>query len=69
MNEQYESTEDVLQMLQQKIGNLELTVHSMMEVLDEEGILDETDVTLQAQEIVKEMQTEIEKDELDISTD
>lgn len=62
-------SKDVLQMLQQKIGNVELTLHALIRALETEDLLGEDRVTEEAQEIVKEMQTEIGKEKLDISTD
>jgi len=46
----------LMQMMQQKIGNLELTVHALMQVLEEEDLLTQERINEQAQEIVKEMQ-------------
>lgn len=63
-----ENTQDVVQLLQQKIGNLELTVHAMMQVLEEQDMLNQKEVNEQAQEIVADMQQEIEKEELEINT-
>lgn len=63
-----ENTQDVVQLLQQKIGNLELTVHAMMQVLEEQDMLSQKEVNEQAQEIVADMQQEIEKEELEINT-
>jgi len=48
--------QDMMKMFQQKIGNLELTVHALMQVLEEEDILTQEQVNEQAQSIVKEMQ-------------
>jgi len=59
------STQDIFQMLQQKIGNLELTVHAMMDVLDDEEVLDQEKIQDKAQQIVEEMKeggTETEKE-------
>lgn len=47
---------DILKMLQQKIGNLELTVHALMNVLEKEDMLDQERINEEAQEIVEEMQ-------------
>lgn len=43
-------------MFQQKLGNLELTVHALLSVLDEEGMIDQDTINEKAQEIVEEMQ-------------
>jgi len=45
-----------MQIMQQKLGNLELTVQALMSVLQEEGIVDQEDINETAQEIVEEMQ-------------
>lgn len=55
---------DILKMLQQKIGNLELTVHAMMNVLEKEDLLDQEVIDEEAQEIVKEMQ-DVSEDEIE----
>lgn len=49
-------SQDILKMLQQKIGNLELTVHALMNVLEKEDMLDQERINEEAQEIVKDMQ-------------
>lgn len=51
------NSQQVLQMLQQKIGNLELTVHALMNVLEKEDLLDQDRINEEAQEIIKEMQS------------
>lgn len=48
--------QQVMQVMQQKLGNLELTTHALLSVLQEEGIVDQEDVNEKAQEIVEEMQ-------------
>lgn len=63
MNQQDEpqmDSQDILQMLQQKIGNLELTVHAMMNVLE----VDQDELNKEAQNIVQEMQ-DISQDEIE----
>ncbi|MFP4038261.1 MAG: hypothetical protein ACLFTA_00565 [Candidatus Nanohaloarchaea archaeon] len=45
-----------MQIMQQKLGNLELTVQALMSVLQEEGIVDQEDINETAQDIVEEMQ-------------
>lgn len=48
--------EQAMQMLQQKLGNLELTVHALLAVLEEEGVVDQDTINEKAQDIVDEMQ-------------
>jgi len=55
-------SQDILQMLQQKIGNLELTIHAMMSVLEKEDVLDQERINEEAQEIVEEMRNLSEAD-------
>ena len=55
-------SQDILKMLQQKIGNLELTVHALMNVLEKEDMLDQERINEEAQEIVEEMQDISEED-------
>lgn len=50
------NSQQVMQMFQQKLGNLELTVHSLLAVLEEEDIIDQDTINEKAQEIVEEMQ-------------
>ena len=45
-----------MQIMQQKLGNLELTVQALMSVLQEQGVVDEEEINETAQEIVEEMQ-------------
>lgn len=47
---------NILQMLQKKIGNLELTVHAMMNVLEKEDLMNQDRINEEAEEIVKKMQ-------------
>jgi len=46
----------MMQMMQQKLGNLELTTHALLAVLQEEDIVDQDRINEKAQEIVEEMQ-------------
>jgi len=55
MNDQMDS-QQIMQMFQQKLGNLELTVHALLAVLDEEDMIDQDRINEKAQEIVEEMQ-------------
>jgi len=45
-----------MQIMQQKLGNLELTVQALMSVLQEEDVVDQEEINEAAQEIVEEMQ-------------
>lgn len=69
MNQEPQDSQDILKMLQQKIGNVELTVHAMMAVLEEENLLDQDRINDKAQEIVEEMQEEVEKKHVDLDTE
>ncbi len=46
----------MLQVFQQKIGNLELTVNALIGVLIEEDLIDQDELNEKAQEIVQELQ-------------
>lgn len=59
MNDQMNS-QQAMQMFQQKLGNLELTVHALLAVLDEEDMIDQDRINEKAQDIVEEMQEEQE---------
>ena len=48
--------QQAMQMMQQKLGNVELTVHALLSVLDEKDVIDQEEVNEEAQEIVEEMQ-------------
>lgn len=48
--------QQAMQMMQQKLGNVELTVHALLSVLDENGVIDQEEVNEEAQNIVEEMQ-------------
>ena len=45
-----------MQIMQQKLGNLELTVQALMSVLQENDVVDQEEINETAQEIVEEMQ-------------
>jgi len=60
--QQQNQSQQVLKLLQQKIGNLELTVHAMMNVLEKEDLLDQERINEEAQSIVEEMQNISEED-------
>lgn len=55
MNDQ-PNAQQMMQMMQQKVGNLELTVHALLAVLQEEDIVDQERINEKAQDIVEEMQ-------------
>jgi hypothetical protein len=48
--------QQAMQMMQQKLGNVELTVHALLSVLDENDVIDQEEVNEEAQAIVEEMQ-------------
>ena len=48
--------QQAMQMMQQKLGNVELTVHALLSVLDEKDMIDQEEVNEEAQAIVEEMQ-------------
>lgn len=50
------NSQQMMQMFQQKLGNLELTVHALLAVLEEQDIIDQDTINEKAQEIVEEMQ-------------
>lgn len=50
------NAQQAMQMMQQKLGNVELTVHALLSVLDEKDVIDQEEVNEEAQAIVEEMQ-------------
>ena len=48
--------QQMMQMMQQKLGNLELTVHALLSVLQEKDVVDQETINEEAQNIVEEMQ-------------
>lgn len=46
----------MLQVFQQKIGNLELTLNALIAALAEEGVINEDQINEKAQEIMQEIQ-------------
>lgn len=50
------SPQQAMQMMQQKLGNLELTVHALLSVLEEKDMIDQETINEEAQNIVDEMQ-------------
>lgn len=57
--EQPQGPQQIIQMLQQKIGNVELTLHALIRVLDNEDMLEQEDVNDEAAKIVEEMQEQM----------
>ncbi|WP_414837484.1 hypothetical protein ACK3SF_04405 [Candidatus Nanosalina sp. VS9-1] len=61
MPEQPEMNEQqIMQLFQQKLGNLELTVQALLNILDEEDVVSQEDINERAQQIVEEMQEQQE---------
>lgn len=56
----------MIQMMQQKLGNLELTVHALLSVLEENDIVDQETINDEAENIVQEMQEQQGLDEGDL---
>ena len=48
--------QQMMQMMQQRLGNMELTLHALLAVLDENDVVDEENINEKAQEIVEEME-------------
>jgi hypothetical protein len=48
--------QQMMQVMQQKLGNLEITLHALLSVLEEEEIVDQETINDKAEEIVEEMQ-------------
>jgi len=69
MQKQDGNINDAIKMQQQKIGNLELLVHSIMELLDEEDIMTTKEIDQKAKELVDQMKGKVEKESVDINTD
>jgi len=69
MQKQDGNINDAIKMQQQKIGNLELLVHSIMELLDEEDIMTTSEIDQKAKELVDQMKGKVEKESVDINTD
>jgi hypothetical protein len=58
--------QQMIQMMQQKLGNLELTVHALLSVLEENDIVDQETINDEAENIVQEMQEQQGLDEGDL---
>lgn len=50
------NAQQMMQMMQQRLGNMELTLHALLAVLDENDIVDEENINEKAEEIVEEME-------------
>lgn len=50
------NAQQMMQMMQQRLGNMELTLHALLAVLDENDVVDEDTINEKAQEIVEEME-------------
>ncbi len=48
--------EQMLQVFQQKIGNMELTLNALIGLLVDEGVVDQDELNEKAQEIVEQIQ-------------
>lgn len=48
--------QQIMQVMQQKLGNVEITVHALLSVLQEKDIVDQEEINEEAQNIVEEMQ-------------
>ncbi|MFB6077149.1 MAG: hypothetical protein ABEK12_03400 [Candidatus Nanohaloarchaea archaeon] len=49
-------TEQMLQVFQQKIGNMELTLNALIGLLVDDDVIDQDELNEKAQEIVEELQ-------------
>ncbi len=63
MADEQPGAQQMMQMMQQKLGNLELTVHALLSVLDEKDMIDEETINDEAENIVEEMQEERQNQE------
>ena len=52
--------QQAMQLFQQKLGNLELTVQALLNILDEEDVVSQEQINERAQEIVEDLQEEQE---------
>lgn len=51
----------LMQIMQQKVGNLELTLNALISILEEKDMIDEDKIRDRAQEIIKEAQDRQQK--------
>jgi hypothetical protein len=52
--------QQAMQLFQQKLGNLELTVQALLNILDEEDVVSQDQINERAQEIVEDLQEQQE---------
>lgn len=52
------NAQQMMQMMQQRLGNMELTLHALLAVLDEEDMIEEERINEKAEEIVEEMENQ-----------
>lgn len=55
-NEGEAQAQEMLQVINQKLGNLELTLHALLSVLEKNDMVDEEDIQEEAQEVVEAIQ-------------
>lgn len=48
--------QQMFQMINQKVGDLQLTLHALLAVLEEEEVIEEEEINDKAQDIIEEMQ-------------
>lgn len=56
----------MFQMINQKVGDLQLTLHALLAVLEEEDVIDEDEINEKAQDIIEEMQEQGQMDAQDL---
>ncbi|WEL23683.1 hypothetical protein [Candidatus Nanohalovita haloferacivicina] len=56
MEGQEASPEQAMQMIQQRLNDLQLTLHALMSVLDEDEMIDQERINEKAQEIVENLE-------------
>ena len=60
MEGQEASPEQAMQMIQQRLNDLQLTLHALMSVLDEDEMIDQERINEKAQEIVENLEEQQE---------
>ncbi|QKQ98042.1 hypothetical protein GKQ38_00690 [Candidatus Nanohaloarchaea archaeon] len=60
MDGQEASPEQAMQMIQQRLNDLQLTLHALMSVLDEDDMIDQERINEKAQEIVENLEEQQE---------
>lgn len=55
------NSDQMVQMLQQKVGNLEITVNALVAVLQEKGEVTDKEINEKAQEIVQQIKDQQQK--------